>query len=115
MLIGSARVSTQSQSLDLQINALKKAGCEKIFTDIASGAKTARPGLKDAEMVLREGDASSSGLTGVFMLSLMEIVDIKYLNNIVEQSHRWVKQKTRQALGWKSIDGAHASLHGREI
>ena len=54
-------------------------------------------------------------LTGVFMLSLIEIVDIKYLNNIVEQSHRWVKQKTRQALGWKSIDGAHASLHGREI
>lgn len=29
---------------------------EKIFTDIASGAKTSRPGLKDAEMVLREGD-----------------------------------------------------------
>lgn len=57
MLIGYARVSTQSQSLELQINALKKAGCEKIFTDIASGAKTARPGLKDAEMVLREGDA----------------------------------------------------------
>ena len=38
-------------------------------------------------------------LTGFFMLSLIEILDIKYLNNIVEQSHRWVKQKTRQALG----------------
>ena len=35
-------------------------------------------------------------LTGYFMLSLVEILDIKYLNNIVEQSHRWVKQKTRQ-------------------
>ncbi|HGF5258974.1 TPA: IS6 family transposase [Vibrio parahaemolyticus] len=54
-------------------------------------------------------------LTGYFMLSLVEILDIKYLNNIVEQSHRWVKQKTRQALGWKSIEGAKASLHGREI
>ena len=54
-------------------------------------------------------------LTGYFMLSLIEIVDIKYLNNIVEQSHRWVKQKTRQALGWKSLEGAKASLHGREI
>ena len=32
-------------------------------------------------------------LTGYFMLSLIEILDIKYLNNIVEQSHRWVKQK----------------------
>ena len=54
-------------------------------------------------------------LTGYFMLSLVEIVDIKYLNNIVEQSHRWVKQKTRQALGWKSMEGALASLHGREV
>ena len=54
-------------------------------------------------------------LTGYFMLSLIEILDVKYLNNIVEQSHRWVKQKTRQALGWKSVDGATASLHGREM
>ncbi|WP_256896580.1 IS6 family transposase [Vibrio alginolyticus] len=54
-------------------------------------------------------------LTGYFMLSLVEILDIKYLNNIVEQSHRWVKQKMRQALGWKSIEGATASLHGREM
>ena len=54
-------------------------------------------------------------LTGYFMLSLVEICNIKYLNNIVEQSHRWVKQKTRQALGWKSVEGATASLHGREM
>lgn len=54
-------------------------------------------------------------LAGYFMLSLVEILDIKYLNNIVEQSHRWVKQKTRQALGWKSVEGATASLHGREM
>ena len=54
-------------------------------------------------------------LTGCFMLSLVEILDIKYLNNIVEQSHRWVKKKTRQALGWKSMEGALASLHGREV
>lgn len=54
-------------------------------------------------------------LTGYFMLSLIEVIDIKYLNNIVEQSHRWVKQKTRQALSWKSVDGARASLHGREL
>ena len=57
MLVGYARVSTVSQSLDLQINALKAAGCDRIFTDIVSGAKTARPGLNDAEMILREGDA----------------------------------------------------------
>lgn len=54
-------------------------------------------------------------LTGFFMLSLIEILDIKYLNNIVEQSHRRVKQKNRQALGWKSLEGAMASLHGKEL
>ncbi len=54
-------------------------------------------------------------LSRLFMLNLIEIISIKYLNNMVEQSHRWVKQKTRQALGWKSIEGATASLHGKEM
>jgi transposase-like protein len=49
------------------------------------------------------------------MLSLIEILDVKYLNNIVEQSHSWVKQKNRQALGWKSLEGVKASLHGEEL
>ncbi|MCG9627740.1 transposase [Vibrio mediterranei] len=51
-------------------------------------------------------------LTGFFVLPLIEIWDIKHLNNIVVQSHRWVKQKTRHALGWKSLEGSTASLHG---
>jgi DNA invertase Pin-like site-specific DNA recombinase len=58
MLIGYARISTPSQSLDLQIDALVQAGCDqkKIFTDIASGSKTARPGLDKALDYAREGD-----------------------------------------------------------
>jgi DNA invertase Pin-like site-specific DNA recombinase len=52
MLIGYARVSTLEQNLDLQIDALQKAGCEKIFTDKMSGAKT-RPGLDEALAFLR--------------------------------------------------------------
>ncbi|MBU3114885.1 recombinase family protein [Clostridium lacusfryxellense] len=56
MLIGYARVSTQDQHLELQTDALEKAGCEKIFTDIASGAKTERNGLEEALTYLREGD-----------------------------------------------------------
>jgi DNA invertase Pin-like site-specific DNA recombinase len=56
MLIGYARVSTHEQTLNLQQDALTKAGCTKIFTDTASGAKTERIGLDDAFNYVRKGD-----------------------------------------------------------
>src|ERR671931_1283017 len=56
MNIGYARVSTQDQTLNLQKDALKKIGCNKIFTDTASGAKAERTGLNEALEYLREGD-----------------------------------------------------------
>jgi DNA invertase Pin-like site-specific DNA recombinase len=56
MLIGYARVSTQDQTLNLQKDALKKIGCNKIFTDTASGAKAERNGLEEALEYVREGD-----------------------------------------------------------
>lgn len=54
--IGYARVSTDAQDLTLQRDALVKAGCARIFEDIASGAKAERPGLTDALGYLRDGD-----------------------------------------------------------
>ncbi len=56
MLIGYARVSTHEQTLNLQQDALEKIGCNKIFTDTASGAKTERKGLLEAIVYVREGD-----------------------------------------------------------
>jgi len=56
MLIGYARVSTQDQNLELQIEALTKAGCRKIFDDKLSGSRAERPGLTKAQEALREGD-----------------------------------------------------------
>jgi DNA invertase Pin-like site-specific DNA recombinase len=57
MLIGYARVSTSDQTLDFQKDALQKAGCDRIFTDTASGAKAERTGLDEALSHLREGDS----------------------------------------------------------
>lgn len=56
MKIGYARVSTDDQRMDLQRDALTVAGCEKVFTDTASGAKAARPGLAEALAFARKGD-----------------------------------------------------------
>src|SRR6266542_4872487 len=56
MDVGYARVSTLEQNLDLQKDALTKAGCERIFTDRISGAKSERPGLTDALSFVRKGD-----------------------------------------------------------
>lgn len=56
MLIGYARVSTGDQTLDLQQDALRSAGCEHLFTDVLSGTKTERPGLSEALAYLRSGD-----------------------------------------------------------
>lgn len=56
VLIGYARVSTDDQNLALQLDAIKKSGCERVFTDKASGARLARPGLDDALSHLRAGD-----------------------------------------------------------
>lgn len=56
MLIGYARVSTQDQNLDLQIDALSQAGCKKLFDDKISGNSKERPELTKTLEMLREGD-----------------------------------------------------------
>ena len=57
MKIGYARVSTPDQDMALQLDALKNAGCEKIYNDVASGVKAERPGFNKAIENLRKGDA----------------------------------------------------------
>jgi DNA invertase Pin-like site-specific DNA recombinase len=56
MLIGYARVSTQDQNLDLQIDALTNAGCKKIFHEKTSGSRAERPEFSKALEALREDD-----------------------------------------------------------
>ena len=57
MKIGYVRVSTPDQNIDLQVDALEGAGCEKIFRDQGvSGSKLSRVGLDEALAALKEGD-----------------------------------------------------------
>jgi DNA invertase Pin-like site-specific DNA recombinase len=56
MLVGYARVSTDDQTLALQLDALQVASCEKIFTDTMSSAKAERAGLSEALEFCRPGD-----------------------------------------------------------
>ena len=56
MKIGYARVSTEEQNLDLQRDALKRAGCDQIFTDTVTGAQQDREGLTAALALVGKGD-----------------------------------------------------------
>ena len=56
MRIGYCRVSTSDQSTEPQEDELRRAGCEKIFRDVASGARSSRPGLDEMIAHARKGD-----------------------------------------------------------
>ena len=84
-LIGYARVSTDDQNLDLQIDALTQAGCHKndIYKDKVSGAKTDRPGLTQCLDNLSPGDVlvvwrlDRLGRSMVHLVSIIEMLKEK--------------------------------------
>lgn len=81
MKVGYARVSTPDQQLILQQDALSADGCMEIFTDIASGAKTNRPGLDQALAYLRAGDTLVVWKLDRLGRSIQHLIDtIKLLN-----------------------------------
>lgn len=88
MKIGYARVSTEDQNLDLQIDALKKAGCEKIFSDQMSGAKADRPGLLEALTFCREGDTFTIWKLDRLGRSVKQLVD--FVNNLQEKKIEFI-------------------------
>lgn len=85
MLIGYARVSTQVQNLELQLDALTKAGCQKVFEDTISGSRADRPGLGKALDMLREGDTLvvwKLDRLGRSVKQLVELVSALYKQNV---------------------------------
>jgi DNA invertase Pin-like site-specific DNA recombinase len=83
-IVGYARVSTDDQNLDSQIDELSKR-CEKIFTDKISGVKTDRPGLKQCLEFLRGGDIliiTKFDRLGRSLKDLIQIVEMLKERNI---------------------------------
>jgi len=74
MNIGYARVSTGEQKMDLQLDALEDANCEKVFTDKLSGATADRPGLEEAMEYARPGDTLVVWRLDRFGRSLKDLV-----------------------------------------
>lgn len=76
MILGYARVSTKDQNLDLQIEALEKAGCEKIYQEKISGATKNRPELDKMIEQFREGDELYVWRLDRLGRSLKNIIDL---------------------------------------
>ena len=81
MNIGYARVSTDDQKLDLQMDALNSVGCEQIYKDVASGAKAQRNGLEEAVRYMRQGDTLVVWKLDRLGRSLKQLIDtVNHLN-----------------------------------
>jgi DNA invertase Pin-like site-specific DNA recombinase len=91
MLIGYARISTHEQNLDLQEDALKAAGCKKVYTDKTGGAKSERPGLEKALADARPGDTLVVWKLDRLGRSLKHLIE-----TVTDLSHRGVGFKSLQ-------------------
>ncbi|MFC5875212.1 Site-specific DNA recombinase [Chryseobacterium arachidis] len=76
MTVGYARVSTSEQNISTQIEMLKENGCEKIFTDIASGVREDRTGLNEMLSYLRKDDIIMVYKTDRIFRSLKNMIDL---------------------------------------
>ncbi len=90
MLVGYARVSTRDQTHALQLDALSKAGCERIFEETASGAQRDRPQLAAALDYVRKGDA-------------IVVWKLDRLARSIKQLIETVEHLERREIGFRSL------------
>ncbi|MEM1289432.1 MAG: recombinase family protein [Pseudomonadota bacterium] len=93
MLIGYARVSTQDQKPQLQLDALTAVGCEKIFEEKASGAQRDRPQLQAAIDYMRNGDT-------------LVVWKLDRLARSIKQLIETVERLEERGIGFQSITEA---------
>src|SRR5258707_2335893 len=119
MLIGYARVSTQDQNLDLQLDALFKAGCstDKTYKDTISSAKELRPELEKALDQLRTGDTLVVWRLDRLGRSLQELItlvdgiraqgaDFKSLSENIDTTTQAASLSSTSSLPWPSTSVA---------
>ena len=90
MKVGYMRVSTTRQDLLMQEEALKSVGCSKIFSDVASGSKQARPGLEKALAFTRSGD-------------ILVVWRLDRLGRSVQHLIETIKNLQNQSIGFTSL------------
>jgi DNA invertase Pin-like site-specific DNA recombinase len=90
MLIGYARVSTQDQNPELQLDALTAAGCEQLYTDTISGATKQRPQLDELRSYIRSGDTLVVWRLDRLGRSLKDLIE-------------WVEWMDENGISFKSI------------
>ncbi len=104
--------------IDCYLSEIRDEKAARAFFDKAMNSS----GLPD-KVVIDKSDANTAALDTVnvrlwlsgYMLFMIEVLMVKYLNNIVEQSHPKVKAKMYQCLGWKFWEGAESTLTGIEL
>ena len=89
MKAGYARVSTKEQTVDLQVDALKKAGCTKVYTEIVCGARAERSILGNLLENLRAGDVLVVWKLDRLGRSLKHLIEVV---NEIEDTQDWLKE-----------------------
>ena len=102
MKVGYARVSTAEQNIQTQIDLLEAEGCDKIYTDVASGIREDREGLKEMLSYLREGDVVYVYKTDRIFRSLKNMID---LVEIFNQKKVLFKSLTEPAFDTTTANG----------
>lgn len=103
-LVGYARVSTGDQNIDLQADALKSAGCRKIFSEKLSGKNTDRPELAKLLDYLREGDTYMSK-TNMYhpALLLLNLGNFKFATSDFVLKQKLSKSRTNNYFRCRQI------------